>query len=113
MDSLLDVEYLECDPLTRRDQETPLHVCVRYANERDVEVGAAMAKMAIDAGCDPRVKDKHGRTPRDTVSPGQAGLDELKDMLAKEEYVANEGLRHGDGAADQGEDDVGSASDSE
>lgn len=113
MDSLLDVEFLECDPLTRRDAETPLHVSVKYANERNVELGAAMVKMAIDAGCDPRVKDKHGRRPRDLVATGNEDLEELRSMLAKEEYVATEGLRQGQGAADHDEDDVGSASDSD
>ena len=39
MTELLDIEYLECDPLTRRDKETPLHSAVRYANERELELG--------------------------------------------------------------------------
>ena len=116
MDSLLDVEFLECDPLTRTDRETPLHLCVKYANERDVELGHAMAKMAIDAGCDPRVKDKHGRTPKALVMPSKGEeFEELRAMLAKEEYIANEGLRHGKDAVKEGDDDgdAGSASDSD
>ena len=113
MDGLLDVEFLECDPLTTRDHETPLHVCIRYANERDIELGGAMAKMAIDAGCDPRVKDKYGRTPKQLVTGSSPEAEELRSMLAKEEYVATEGLRNGHGAADEGEDDLGSASDSD
>lgn len=113
MDALLDVEFLECDPRTVRDGETPVHLCVKHANERDAELGAAMAKMAIDAGCDPRVRDKLGRTPRDLVHGGSAGLDELKDMLAKEEYIALEGLRHGHGASNPEEEEFDEASDSD
>lgn len=94
MDRLFDVEFLECDPLTPRDKETPLHVIVRYANERDAELGNAMAKMAIDAGCDPRVKDRHGNKP---IAIAEWSNHELRKILADEEIILNEGLRpHGD-----------------
>jgi len=90
MDKLLDVEYLECDPLTPRDKETPLHIIARYANERDAVVGNEMAKMAIEAGCDPRVKDKNGRKP---IAVVEGSNHELQKILADEEIILNEGLR--------------------
>lgn len=107
MNELLDVEFLECDPLTRRDKETPLHTAVRYTNEREAELGEAMVKMLVDAGADPRVKDAHGRKPAETCTPRAAGA---KAILQQEEYVLNEGLRK-----EEGEDDeaAGSASDSD
>lgn len=109
MDELLNIEFLECDPLTRRDGETPIHCAVKHANEREVELGQAMAQMLVDAGGDPRVKDKHGRKPADMCTPR---TEELRNLLRKEEYVANEGLKQ---AALQDEDEgpTGSASDSE
>lgn len=110
MDALLDIEYLECDPLTRRDKETPIHCAVRFANERDVALGGAMAQMLIDAGGDPRVKDKHGRKPAEICTPR---TEELRNILIKEEYALNEGLKHADARLDDDEADAGSASDSE
>jgi len=108
MNELLDIEFLECDPLTRRDKETPIHCAVRYANEREVELGEAMAKMLIEAGADPRVKDRHGRKPSEICTPRTG---ELRSALIKEEYVLSEGLKNDSGAQEEGED--GSASDSE
>ena len=109
MDELLNIELLECDPLTRREKETPIHCAVKYANEREVELGEAMAKMLIDAGGDPRVRDGHGRKPAEICTGRTA---ELRSVLAKEEYILNEGLNKNAHAED---DDAGSgpASDSE
>lgn len=109
MDELLNIEFLECDPLTRRDGETPIHCAVKYANEREVELGQAMAQMLVDAGGDPRVKDKHGRKPADLCTPR---TEELRSILRKEEYVANEGLKQA-ALQDDDEGPTGSASDSE
>ena len=68
-----------------------------------------MAKMLIDAGGDPRVKDGHGRKPSEMCTSRTA---DLKAMLAKEEYILNEGL---DKQIENEEEDAGSrsASDSE
>lgn len=110
MDELLNVEQLECDPLTRRDKETPIHRAVAYGNEREVELGEAMAKMLIDAGGDPRVKDRHGRKPAQICTPR---TEKIRAMLQQEEYVLNEGLKNADVAHDDDEGPTGSASDSE
>lgn len=111
MDELLNVEFLECDPLTRRDKETPIHTAVKYANEREVDLGEAMAKMLIDAGGDPRVKDGHGRKPAEICTPR---TEQLRSILIKEEYVLNEGLKNAD-VSHEDDDNGGanSASDSE
>jgi hypothetical protein len=109
MDELLNVELLECDPLTLREKETPIHCAVKYANEREVELGEAMAKMLIDAGGDPRVRDRHGRKPAEICTGRTA---ELRSVLAKEEYILNEGLNK-NVHADEDDADSGPASDSE
>lgn len=111
MDELLNVEFLECDPLTRRDKETPIHSAVKYANEREVELGAAVAKMLIEAGGDPRVKDSHGRKPSQICTPR---TEELRKVLLEAEYVMNEGLRSAQHQQQEDDDGpTGSASDSE
>ena len=95
MNELLDIEYLEVDPLTRREKETPIHCAVKYANERGasdqeyVKLGEAMAKMLVDAGADPRIRDGHGRKPADICIPT---TESILAMLRQEEYILNEGL---------------------
>ena len=107
LDQLLDIEQLEVDPLTRRDKETPLHSAVRYANEREVELGEAIVKMLVEAGADPRIRDSHGQKPADTCTPRTEGV---RGTLRQEEYILNEGLRTDNANNDEA---TGSASDSE
>lgn len=110
MDELLNVEFLECDPLTSRDKETPIHTSVRYAVERELEVGTAMAKMLVDAGGDPRTKDKHGRTPAQMCDPKTS---ELRSWLISQEYILREGLKKEMQEVDGDDEPTGSASDSD
>jgi uncharacterized protein len=110
MDELLNIEYLECDPLTPHDKETPIHTAVRYSIERDPEIGTAMAKMLVDAGGDPRTKDKHGRTPAQMCD---AKTSELRSWLVSQEYILREGLQQEQELVDRDEGHTGSASDSE
>ena len=93
MDSLFDIEFFECDPLTRIDKEAPLHLAVRFANEKDSELGYAMIQMMTEAGCDPRVRNKQGQKAVDLVYAGNA---DLKLELQKAEYVLVEGLTEAD-----------------
>ncbi|KAJ5575465.1 hypothetical protein N7450_009364 [Penicillium hetheringtonii] len=104
MDALFDIQYFECDPLTRLDNDTPLHVAVRYAAEKDKELGTEMVKMMCEAGCDPRVRNKHNQKPIELVFDNN----EIKQALQQAEYIMAEGIQN------QGDDsDHGSASDSD
>ena len=105
MDSLFDIQFFECAPLTRLDKDTPLHVAVRYANDKDSELGLEMISMMCEAGCDPRVRNKHGQKPAELVYNNQ----KIKSTLQQAEYILAEGLRED---ADNGSAH-GSASDSE
>src|ERR1700761_3119869 len=105
MDALFDIQYFECDPLTRMDKDTPLHIAVRYANDKDKELGTEMVKMMCEAGCDPRVRNKHGQKPAELVFDNN----EIKSALAQAEYILAEGMRE-EVAEEEGE---GSASDSD
>lgn len=93
MDALFDIQYFECDPLTRIDKDTPLHTAVRFANEKDAELGAEMIAMMCEAGCDPRVRNKHGQKPADLVYDKPA----IKQTLASAEYILAEGIRNDEG----------------
>lgn len=90
MDSLFDIQYFECDPLTRMDKDTPLHIAVRFANDKDAELGQEMVKMMCDAGCDPRVRNKHGQKPADLVFDKP----EIKQALLQAEYIMSEGIQN-------------------
>ncbi|KAI3116004.1 hypothetical protein CBS147333_614 [Penicillium roqueforti] len=105
MDALFDIQYFECDPLTRLDNDTPLHIAVRYANDKDAELGEAMIKMMCEAGCDPRVRDKHGQKPAQLVFNNN----EIKKILQQTEYIMAEGIQN----TGNGTDSDGAASDSD
>ncbi|CAI7652329.1 unnamed protein product [Penicillium bialowiezense] len=105
MDALFDIQFFECDPLTRMDKDTPLHTAVRYSNEKDAELGAHMISMMCEAGCDPRVRNKHGQKPADLVYNNN----EIKKILQQNEYIMAEGIQNTGGA----ESDGGEPSDSD
>ncbi|KAJ5500451.1 hypothetical protein LT330_002098 [Penicillium expansum] len=106
MDALFDIQFFECDPLTRLDKDTPLHIAVRYANDKDAELGEAMIKMMCEAGCDPRVRNKHGQKPAELVFNNN----EIKKTLQQTEYIMAEGIQNTGNGADS---DGGEASDSD
>jgi ankyrin repeat protein len=106
MDALFDIQFFECDPLTRLDKDTPLHVAVRFANEKDAELGEAMISMMCEAGCDPRVRNKHGQKPVDLVFNNNT----IKKELQQAEYIMAEGMRKD---AEELDSDSGEASDSD
>ncbi|KAJ5944811.1 hypothetical protein N7516_004979 [Penicillium verrucosum] len=106
MDALFDIQFFECDPLTRLDKDTPLHIAVRYANDKDAELGEAMIKMMCEAGCDPRVRNMHGQKPAELVFNNN----EIKKTLQQTEYILAEGIQNTSNGADS---DGGEASDSD
>jgi len=107
LDHLLDQEGLEVDPVNRMEGDTPLHKAVAYAHE-EKEHGLDVVEMLVDAGADPRIRNKQKRRPIDAVDPRNT---ELKAILQKAEYammVGNDVV-----VEDDDEGGTGSASDSE
>jgi hypothetical protein len=54
---LLDQEDFECDPINKRERDTPLHSAVRWANEvsdEQKEFASSLIQMMLEAGSDPR-----------------------------------------------------------
>ena len=109
MDYLFDIQQFECDPLTRIDRDIPLHTAVRYTNEKDKDLGMEMVNMMCEAGCDPRVRNKHGQKPADLAYDNK----ELKSILQQAEYILTEGIKNEDVAGDEGSEEDGDATDSE
>ncbi|KAL0256866.1 hypothetical protein SLS55_007675 [Diplodia seriata] len=111
LDILLDQEGLEIDEPDRMEKDTPLHKAVRYVNAlaRDEwENGAHVVDILVDAGCDPRIRNKAKLRPFDLVDPRNA---ELRKMLQRAEFAMTAG---GD-VVEEDDDDgpTGSGSDSD
>ncbi|KAI9833055.1 MAG: hypothetical protein M1819_003888 [Sarea resinae] len=111
LDMLLDQEGLEVDPLDRLEKDTPLHKAVRYTNglsKGDWEVGNGIVELLLDAGADPRLRNKGKLRAIDLVDPRNT---ELRSILQKAEYAMTAGNDVVEESDDEGP--TGSASDSE
>ncbi|KAI4156747.1 MAG: hypothetical protein LQ340_000004 [Diploschistes diacapsis] len=109
LDHLLDQEGLEVDPLDRMDGDTPLHKAVRFVNKLDKNEwhsGAAFVELLVDAGADPRIRNKGKLKAFDLVDPLNQ---ELRTTLQKAEYA----MTLGDDVADEDEVGDGPPSDSD
>lgn len=112
LDLLLDQEGLEIDELDRMERDTPLHKAVRYVNELDKkewDQGLPVVEILLDAGCDPRIRNKAKLRPVDLVDPRNT---ELRALLQKAEYgmmVGNDVVAEDD----EDDEDADSPSDEE
>ena len=92
IDYLLDQEGFDCDKLNKREGATPLHSAVRWANEQGKEnhdFVIQLIEMMLDAGSDPRIRNKAKLKAADLVNPSNT---ELREAIQKAEYVMqNEG----------------------
>ncbi|KAG7007552.1 hypothetical protein G7Y79_00009g026610 [Physcia stellaris] len=109
---LLDQEGLEVDPIDRLEGDTPLHKAVRFINglpKQEWEAGSSIVDLLIDAGADPRIRNKAKLKPMELADPRNI---DLRASLQKAEFT----MMAGDDVVDHdAEDDgpTGSASDSE
>jgi len=112
LDVLLDQEGLEIDEVDRMERDTPLHKAVRYVNSLSQDawapVGHPIVDILLDAGCDPRIRNKAKLKPVELVDPRNK---ELRNILQKGEFA----MMAGDDVVADDDDDgpTGSASDSD
>ncbi|KAF2092021.1 hypothetical protein K490DRAFT_61466 [Saccharata proteae CBS 121410] len=111
LDMLLDQEGLEIDEADRMERDTPLHKAVRYVNSLSkdewVEAGHPIVDILVDAGCDPRIRNKAKLRPVDLVDPRNT---ELRSMLQKAEFAMMAGA---DVVQEDDEGEGGSGSESD
>src|SRR5690349_7884776 len=92
LDILLDQEGLEIDEIDRMEKDTPLHKAVRYVNSLNqsewTSVGSPIVDILLDAGCDPRIRNKAKLKPVELVDPRNT---ELRSMLQKGEFSMQAG----------------------
>jgi len=87
IDMLLDQEGFECDPINKREGDTPLHSVVRWANEvseAQKESASSLIEMMLEAGSDPRIRNKAKLKPLDLVDPRNSSL---RNLMQESEYV--------------------------
>ncbi|MCJ1238085.1 hypothetical protein MMC14_006074 [Varicellaria rhodocarpa] len=112
LDVLLDQEDLEVDPIDRLDADTPLHKAVRFINEQsktDWENVSSLVELLLDAGADPRIRNKGKLKAVELVDPRNT---DLRSVLQKAEFAQ----MAGDDVVNEEEEDegpTGSGSDSE
>lgn len=111
LDILLDQEGLEIDEVDRMEKDTPLHKAVRYVNSLDksewASTGHHIVDILLDAGCDPRIRNKAKLKPVELVDPRNT---ELRSLLQKGEFAMQAG---GDVVEEDDDGPTGSASDSD
>ncbi|KAI9883679.1 MAG: hypothetical protein M1823_004561 [Watsoniomyces obsoletus] len=112
MDLILDQEGVEVDPIDRFERDTPLHKAVRFVNSLPHykwEGAKMLVNLLIDAGADPRVRNKAKLKPADLVDPAN---NDLRLTLRGAEYamIAGDDIVNLDDDANGG---AGSASDSD
>lgn len=111
LDQLLDQEGIHIDEVDRMEADTPLHKAVRYVNSLDKSewepAGHPIVDILLDAGCDPRIRNKAKLKPVELADPRNTAL---RSMLQKGEFAMTAG---GDVVQDDDDGPTGSASDSE
>ncbi|KAK6331166.1 hypothetical protein TWF696_003233 [Orbilia brochopaga] len=117
LDTLLDQEGLEVDPESVMERDTPLHVAARYTSE-DGAVGGHLVDLLVDAGADPRIKNRGQQKPVDLVDPKSPEVREALRkaevaMVVQAEIAREAAAHHGNDDDDGDEAGSGPASDSE
>ena len=113
LDLLLDQAGVETDPISRLDRDTPLHSAVRYVNALPAAEwqasGHPIVEILLDAGCDPRSRNKAKLRPLDLADPRNL---ELRGILQRAEFrlqaggdVVEEDDEDGGGAGSASDDD--------
>ncbi|KAJ6779945.1 hypothetical protein PWT90_06591 [Aphanocladium album] len=88
IDLLLDQPNFECDPVNRLEGDTPLHTAIRWLNAEphaQRAFGAALVEMMLEAGSNPRLRNKGGLTALQLVDPTNT---ELRALIDKHLYAS-------------------------
>ncbi|ANB13472.1 hypothetical protein AWJ20_1765 [Sugiyamaella lignohabitans] len=93
MDQILDQEGVEVDPVNLLEGDTPLHCAVRYANAGEPEHGTFIVEELVEAGADPRIKNKHQQKAVELISVPNEKLEEI---LAGAEFALVYGPKPGE-----------------
>lgn len=113
LDIILDQEGVEIDHKDKREGDSCLHTAVRYVNGLNPAAwdgeGKDLVEILVDAGCDPRARNKARLRPIDLLDPRN---DVVRTLLQKAEvqFVAGDDVVQADDDDDR-RDGPGSESD--
>lgn len=124
IDMLLDQDGFECDPTNRIEGDTPLHSAVRYINTLTEsspltpeisDFAKELIGMMIEAGSDPRIRNKANLTPYQLTDPRNEKLkQQLQDAVDVSQNQGDFIVDEREDEAEEDEDDyAGSGSDSD
>ncbi|KAI0800492.1 ankyrin [Fomes fomentarius] len=105
LEHLLEYDGCDVDLQNRTEGATPLHLALRI---EDAELRKAIVESLLDAGADPKVKDKNGETVFGLVSNDDS---EIRTLLRKSQAQAS--IAQSDVANDDDDDEEGSGSGSD
>lgn len=110
LDIILDQEGVEIDHPEKREGDTCLHKAVRYCNEQPLgdAGGKAVVEILLDAGCDPRIRNKAKLRPVELLDPRNK---DVRGALQRAEFAMTAGGDVVDEDEDDGRDGPGSESD--
>ncbi|KAK5110071.1 hypothetical protein LTR62_006316 [Meristemomyces frigidus] len=108
LDLILDQEGVEIDHKERREGDTCLHSAVRFCNElgsgtgEEREEGKQVVDILVDAGCDPRIRNKAKLRPIDLVDPQNKEVRHALQMAELTLNAAGDAVEEDDEAAPNG-----------
>nr|OQO20683.1 hypothetical protein B0A51_11043 [Rachicladosporium sp. CCFEE 5018] len=113
LDLLLDQEGLEIDHTEPREGDTALHCAVRWCNSQGPqgwEEGKGVVEILVDAGCDPRIRNKARLRPVELLDP-RCG--EVREVLQRAEMGMMAGLGAGGDVVEESDGEGGAGSESD
>jgi len=109
LEHILEQDDCDVDIPNRLERATPLHLAVKVA---DPEIRRYIVASLLDAGANPRARNKYGETPPDLVAPGDESTREIfrkaqaqAQMLAAGDLVDEDDLEDADEEDEEDEED--------
>ncbi|KAH9065561.1 ankyrin repeat-containing domain protein [Lactarius vividus] len=97
LNELLEYDGCDVDYINNIEGATPLHLAVKI---KEPELRALIVDSLLDAGADPRIKDKEGQIAQDYVDENDG-----ETLKAFRRYQVQESISKGDIAEDYDDDD--------
>ncbi|SCZ99505.1 BZ3500_MvSof-1268-A1-R1_Chr3-1g06044 [Microbotryum saponariae] len=104
LEILLETEGTDVDLQNRLDKATPLHLAAQLEHPAARQ---GVMEMLLDAGADPKIKDKHGSLPADYLHPDESEEDRQIIAMIDESIVDATLIDDADIAEDDDEEEGG------
>ncbi|OBZ79804.1 hypothetical protein A0H81_01307 [Grifola frondosa] len=92
LEHILEHDGCDVDPVNRLEKATPLHLALRL---EDPEVRRAVVESLLEAGAETKIKDKHGETALDLVSPNDVEIRALMRKVQAQASISRDDVASG------------------